>query len=197
MLMTKAFARMIVPGLAETLSAGWITGSAPYYIEASEAFPYLEGERFVCALFRNGGWAAVDRAYRRPPTTTAQILFPERYLAGEGEVDAPPPASPGPGWTRIDHTSVGASDLLFLFEAPENVRSRALAGARQRAAAWAGGEAAVWKRGRRARLGFTLVERPGAAPRLCDSMRAWAEAARRPAGAIRCSGRVVRVNLPA
>lgn len=46
------------------------------------AFPYAYGENFVYQLFRKGGWEEVNRAYRHPPVSSAQILHPDRYLTG-------------------------------------------------------------------------------------------------------------------
>ena len=37
---------------------------------------------FVAALYRVGDWAAVDGAYARPSTSTAESLHPDRYLTG-------------------------------------------------------------------------------------------------------------------
>lgn len=45
-------------------------------------FHYGAGLRFVRALRDAGGWAQVDAAFRTPPRTTAEILHPDRYLAG-------------------------------------------------------------------------------------------------------------------
>jgi len=41
--------------------------------------PYSDGPAFVDDLYERGGWDAVDRAYEDPPTSTAQIIHPERY----------------------------------------------------------------------------------------------------------------------
>jgi hypothetical protein len=46
-------------------------------------FPYFSGRDFVQALWRSGGWEAVRRAWARPPTTTEQVLHPDKYAAGE------------------------------------------------------------------------------------------------------------------
>ncbi len=199
-LLMEAFAAgNLTPGdalsvLASIGSAG-SSGSLPHYLAASETFPYLEGEAFACHLYKRGGWAAVDQAYRRPPASTAQIMFPARYDRNERPVAAPPAASPGPGWKRFYRLAIGAADLDWLFEAPGDRTSKALSQPRARAAAWAGGHAVVWTKDRRAALTMALVERRGARPRLCASMRAWARAAGKPASSIRCAGRVVRADL--
>jgi hypothetical protein len=46
------------------------------------AFPYLDGAAFVGELYRRGGFALVDRMLAHPPTSTAEVLHPERYLRG-------------------------------------------------------------------------------------------------------------------
>jgi hypothetical protein len=165
----------------------------PYYLQASMIFPYGEGLTFVCRLFERGGWKAVDRAYRRPPQTSAQILFPERYFARERAVDAPDPRPPGSGWKVLDEQSFGAASLLWLFDAPGGETSKELPDARERAAAWAGGELTVWARRGKVAVGVTLVERRGERT-LCASMRTWFKAAKR-RGSVRCAGRVIRASL--
>lgn len=45
-------------------------------------FPYEEGMLFVADVYRAGGFPLVDRIYAEPPRSTAQILHPEKYLAG-------------------------------------------------------------------------------------------------------------------
>lgn len=55
-------------------------------------FPYLAGPDFVRALVERGGNAAVDQAFRARPTTSEQVLHPERFLQG-----APPASVPHPG----------------------------------------------------------------------------------------------------
>jgi hypothetical protein len=165
----------------------------PHYLQASTIFPYEEGLAFVCKLFERGGWRAVDRAYRRLPQTSAQIMFPERYSARERTIDAPDPPAPGRGWKLIDKQAFGAANLLWLFQAPGGDPAREPPDARERAAAWAGGELYVWQMGRRSAVTLTLVERRGA-PDLCASMRDWFRAAGRK-GSVGCSGRIIRANL--
>jgi len=47
------------------------------------SFPYEAGMAFVADVYRTGGFPLVDKMYSRIPTTTEQILHPEKYLAGE------------------------------------------------------------------------------------------------------------------
>ncbi len=59
--------------------------SAPLYMRESLMFPYSEGMAFQHAVYLKLGQAAFAEVFRRPPSTTQQILHPERYLS------APPP----------------------------------------------------------------------------------------------------------
>jgi hypothetical protein len=181
--------RAIVPFLASEQELAVL----PYYIQRGMLFPYDEGEEFVCELYRRGGWRAVDRAYRRLPASTAEILFPERYGSRDRPVDPPDPRGPGAAWKRIDRQAFGALDLLLLFEAPGDDRGRALDDAKRRAGSWAGGELHTWARGRRTAVAIRLVDR-GRGRALCESMKAWRSAARVRAQ-IRCAGRHVRVGI--
>ena len=165
----------------------------PYYLQASMIFPYRDGLTFVCKVFERGGWKAVNRAYRRPPTNSAQILFPERYFAREQAADPPDPLPPGRGWKVLDQQAFGAASLLWLFEAPGGETSRELSDPHERAAAWAGGKLSVWARRGKTAVGLTLVERRGERD-LCASMRAWFKAANR-RGSVRCAGRTIRASL--
>ena len=58
-------------------------------------FPYAYGDDFIQNLYRLGGWNLVNRCYSNPPVTTEQILYPERYLAGESYVGVDTPLIPG------------------------------------------------------------------------------------------------------
>lgn len=58
-------------------------------------FPYEDGVLFVGDLYRAGGFDLVSRAFSRPPTTTEQVLHPQKYLDGEQprtftELELPP-----------------------------------------------------------------------------------------------------------
>jgi hypothetical protein len=181
--------RSIAPALASERDLAEL----PHFVQASMVFPYEEGLRFVCALYERGGWRAVDRAYRRLPASSAEILFPERYGRGERPADPPDPPPPGGGWRPIDRQALGAADLLALFEAPGGDRKRALESARARVGAWAGGEVHAWALGDRTAVALALVDRR-ARGRLCASIKAWRAAARVEA-VVRCSGRHVRVGL--
>lgn len=84
------------------------TEDVPPVIEETFSFPYVYGREFVNALYRRGGWRAVNNAYASPPVSTEQILHPERYLAG----DEPIAVSLPPLTTTL------GSDWHLLYDAP-------------------------------------------------------------------------------
>jgi hypothetical protein len=117
----------------------------------------------------------VDAAYAQRPTTTAEILFPERYP--RAAIEPRPLPAPGGTWTQADADTLGAADLLFLFEAPGDDREAALDQPRARAADWAGGTYALHTDGDATALAVGLVGGAGRGPGLCDSMAQWYDAA--------------------
>ncbi len=58
---------------------------APRFLREMLVFPYLRGQEFCGALFSGGGYEAVNQAYKRPPSSTAQILHPVKFLGDEHE----------------------------------------------------------------------------------------------------------------
>ena len=146
----------------------------PHYLAQSLQFPYLAGLRFACARYLDGGWEAVNAAYGELPTTTAEILDPDRY--GEDAVDPADPGDPGGEWRRQRATTIGAADLLWLFEAPGDDTERALDDPRDAALAWTGGELTVWTDGDDTAVGVALTQQEHDGP-LCDAVTTWYERA--------------------
>ncbi len=54
--------------------------NAPRYLREMLVFPYLRGQEFCASLLGGAGYKAVSAAYEKPPTSTAQILHPEKYF---------------------------------------------------------------------------------------------------------------------
>jgi hypothetical protein len=144
----------------------------PAYLEQELLFPYEQGLSFVCGLFAEGGWEAVNEAYENPPESTAQVLFPDRYAAGEAPTDPRDPSSPGRRWRSEGARQLGAANLLWLFSAPGDDPGRALSDPMERASAWAGGEVRLWTRGPATAVGMAIAERVGHDD-LCLSVQEW------------------------
>ena len=76
---------------------------APPYLRAQLLEPYLLGLDFVAQAWRRGGFAAVDALWRRPPSSTEQLLHPEKR-------DDPPLAvepATRDGWTSAVSFELG------------------------------------------------------------------------------------------
>jgi hypothetical protein len=57
--------------------------SIPDSVYNLDYFPYKYGEKFMQALYGQGGWEMVNQAYRNPPNSTEQIMHPEKYFDAE------------------------------------------------------------------------------------------------------------------
>ena len=116
----------------------------PPFVEALEIWPYTQGLAFVTRLALDGGTAAVDAAFRDPPTTTEQVMHPDRYPS-----DVPSPvevpdlsADLGPGWGDLDAMDVGEEwlDAMLRLRLDGSVADDAAAG-------WDGGVYRAWTNG--------------------------------------------------
>lgn len=57
--------------------------SPPPVMEAIRLFPYEYGIKFIDEVYQQSGWEGIKNIYTQLPSTTEQILHPEKYLAGE------------------------------------------------------------------------------------------------------------------
>lgn len=110
--------------LAGTLqtSPDALTGAmrdAPPIVRDPLLFRYREGALFAAALVHKGGFGAVDAAHRAPPTSTREILEPQRYLRREPQV---PLVLPGltlletSGHLPVDQDTLGRFELGVYLE---------------------------------------------------------------------------------
>lgn len=76
-------------------------------------FPYSEGMMFVSDLYRAGGFDLVNAAFADPPTTTEQILHPQKYLEGENGRPIREPKVPS-GWTGVVTDVLGELDTRII-----------------------------------------------------------------------------------
>ncbi len=83
---------------------------------------YLTGNRFIANGVKHGGWEVVDRAYRYPPTTTEQVLHPEKYFDVRDQpmrITLPDESGElGTGWIRVEDLTMGEYLLSELLTAP-------------------------------------------------------------------------------
>ncbi|MDQ3962830.1 MAG: hypothetical protein M3277_02805 [Actinomycetota bacterium] len=152
------------------------SGSLPNFLAKSTAFPYAEGSLFVCYLWNRGGHAALDAAYEDPPRTTAEIVFPQRFIDGTQKKTVDPVDPRLSGWEHADKFEVGVADLLFMIdtvmpgELPHGVVDIEDLGR------WNGGELHLFRRGNSAAVALNLVETNRTIPdtiSLCNLMQVW------------------------
>lgn len=78
-------------------------------------FPYEEGMMLVSDVYRAGGFPLVDKMYGHYPRSTAQVIHPDKYLAG----DLPQPVrdpSPPEGFAVASVDTLGELDTRTLLE---------------------------------------------------------------------------------
>jgi hypothetical protein len=96
-----------------------VLDSAPLVVRGELLFPYEAGWVFAQLLHQDGGYAAIDRAFARPPRSTEQILHPEKYAGGEAPVAVKiPPLALGLGgtWQTLRTDVFGELVLRLLLE---------------------------------------------------------------------------------
>jgi len=118
--------------------------AAPLIIQRELIFPYVDGAAFVAELYGLGGWQAVNAAWLDPPSSTEQILHPEKYFVHEEAVQIPLPdlqSAAGPSWRKLDEDTLGELDWNILIEqyVSERVANQATEG-------WGGDRYQVFKR---------------------------------------------------
>ncbi|WP_251329162.1 Hvo_1808 family surface protein [Haloplanus pelagicus] len=70
--------------------------------------PYSDGPAFVHHLRQRGGWEAVNAAYADPPTSSTQVIHPERYPNWSAERVRIADRS-ATNWSRLNHTPPGTT----------------------------------------------------------------------------------------
>src|SRR5258706_2163728 len=59
---------------------------APRAVRENLLFTYLEGMNWTTALYKQGGWERVSKAFSELPQSTEQIMHPDKYFAHEAPV---------------------------------------------------------------------------------------------------------------
>jgi hypothetical protein len=146
----------------------------PPFLEQELAFPYLDGQKFVAALIDRGGQAEVDAAFRRPPTSTEQILHPDKYPSDAPQaIEVPDIGSRlGSGWTGLDREDVGEEDLRVMLGLRLSTSV-----AQEAAAGWDGGQYLAWAKGSNetAVMLETVWDSPAEADQFTNAMLEWSQ----------------------
>jgi hypothetical protein len=105
--------------------------SAPRFLKETLMFPYLAGLNFIAQLKRSQPWTRIDEVWRAPPSTTEQVLHPEKYLAKEPAVAiAAAPLSSLGARKELRRDVLGELEMRVLFAeaVPEAEAEKAAAG---------------------------------------------------------------------
>jgi hypothetical protein len=109
---------------------------APAVVRTNALFPYVDGLGFVTRLYRQKGFAGVDAAFNNLPVSTAQVLHPDTYIAGQQPVEVVLPDLAdrlGAPWRRVDGNVLGELGIRNVLAQYGDRQS-----AQQAAAGWRG-----------------------------------------------------------
>ena len=161
------------------IGGGEVFLRAPRFFRETLLFPYTRGMAFVRTVREKGGYDLLNGVYKRPPTSTEQILHPEKYLA---EPDPPcrfslPELSGilGPKWHRMDRNVLGEFGVRLV------LRERLLAtdGLMRAVEGWDGDLFGLYEREDDGRLLLAWITTWDSAPdarEFYDHLRMWADA---------------------
>ena len=100
-----------------TRSGGATLREAPPILAETLIFPYMRGLIFCMKLTNEGGWDAIDAAYKEPPLSTEQVLHFEKYRGPDrdeptrlelGKLDA------GDGWKEVSRNVFGEWQIAVM-----------------------------------------------------------------------------------
>lgn len=119
--------------------AAQIPRDLPRYVLVSFGFPFTAGLRIANALAEAGGQTRLNAALSAPPSTTEQVLRPEKFMAGEAPRAVGTPPADGPVTAE---GSLGQLNLsLMLAEVLEGGYAEAAADG------WGGDRYVAWEQG--------------------------------------------------
>ena len=157
-LMTQWFQKFLIPSMAQeellrfsqelqAQADSTVLDSAPTIVREGLTFPYDQGQSFVQELYNAGGWPAVTTALSDPPTSTEQIIHPEKYTAAVRDEPKLPErfdltAALGAGWTTVTTNTLGEFDLQIMLRDGGASTAEAVAAA----AGWGGVRYALYEK---------------------------------------------------
>jgi len=125
----------------EQSAGGGIPASVPPVLVEIFAFPYQVGPAFDQAVLQRLGQDGLDKAFTSYPTTSSQLLHPEKYFNGDGAHSVEAPAA---GGALIDHGVLGEMGLLLMLEALQRSGSLNSSEIRAATAGWGGDQYVAW-----------------------------------------------------
>jgi hypothetical protein len=159
--------------------AAQVPRDLPSIVLVTYGFPYAAGPKLADAILAAGGTGRLDKAMQSPPTTTEQVLHPEKYLAGEGPKPAPAPAADG---AVVRQGSMGQLDISLMLAGVLD------AGYAEGAAdGWGGDQYVVWQNGNQSCARLSIVmDNPTQSTTMGEALNDWA--ADRPGAKIEGTG---------
>ena len=147
--------------------AAQVPKDLPPYVLVTYGYPYAAGPKLADALFGAGGAARVNAAFQAPPSTSEQVLHPERFLAGEGAKPVPAPGTEG---AVVRQGSLGQLTLsLMLAEVLEPGYAEGAADG------WGGDRFVAWQNGANTCVRLVVdMDNPEENSELGDALADWA-----------------------
>jgi len=128
-----------------------------------------QGQNLVAALLSAGGRGRLNGAFAAPPTTSEQVLHPDRYLAGDGRRSV---AEPGAAGAVEARGTLGEIGLISMLSGSMDGDTAARA-----ALGWGGDRFVSWRQGNLTCTAMTIVTDTATdASELGDALRRWAAA---------------------
>jgi hypothetical protein len=136
---------MDLMGQAEDPEAMAALDQLPPIVITQILFAAIQGTLWVTQVFSQGGWEAVDEAFRDPPISTEQVLHPEKWASREPPiaVDLPDDLSQrlGAGWKTSLEDTFGEQQFAVWFTGKVDVQALLSPASPPAAAAGWGGDA--------------------------------------------------------
>ena len=152
----------------QSAGTGIPAGVPPVLVEIF-AFPYQVGPLFDQAVIQRLGQEGLDQAFATYPTTSSQLLHPEKYFAGDGAHPVDPPPA---GGTLIDHGVLGEMGLLLMLESLQRSGSLSSSQTQAATAGWGGDQYVAWDEGSQTCVRTRLVmDSPAATQSLLDALQ--------------------------
>lgn len=87
-----------------------VADDVPDFFLSDFNFPYVRGYAFVSTFFEEGGYESIDRLWDNRPTSSEQIIHPDRFKAGDVPIEVALPAistALPAGWELLDENVFG------------------------------------------------------------------------------------------
>jgi hypothetical protein len=125
-------------------AGGPLPAGVPDILLELDYFPYQAGPQFTEAVVSRAGQDRLDAAFTTPPTSTAQVIHPDLFLAGRAPVSVDFPAADG---AVIDKGMLGEFGLDLVLERLNARGEVTSAQAQAIAAGWSGDRYIAWDQG--------------------------------------------------